>query len=434
MELQETEKLKVNTFSNEVHDIIEEVPSWPIRYGIIYFSVFILVFFYFLHLIAYPDLIHCRITIISETPSIKIFTKAAGQIQLFKQDKEQIEKNEQLALILNTTDYEDLKWLVEKIPIYREQIKETQLDQLSGYIRTDLVLGELQLDYNVFVENINTYINFKKLKIPVKKIEAYDQQIESYKQLNDQLQNQLNLKKKEVAMLSKRLEQNRSLLQSQVISAVDFENFEIQFLEQQQSLEIIKNSLINNRLLIQQLSDQKVQTLVDSDKVLYEVNNALELSLNRLESRILAWKESYLITAPVSGRLNYLNFFDDNQFIEQGQAMFAISSYSGRVYAKGMVPAEGSGKIKAKQKTLISLDNYPPYEFGYIHGLVGKIGSIPENGYYTITFELPSGLSTNLDYDIPYSPELHGGIEIITNNQTVLERILGQIYQIFRHE
>lgn len=433
MELEEKDMLEVNTFSNEIHDIIEAVPSWPIRYGIIYFSFFVLLFFFFLHLISYPDLIQCRVTIISETPSVKILTKRGGALQLFKKEKVQVSKGEELALILNTSKYEHLKLLEIEIPSYRELIQKGALDQLTATVKKNLVLGDLQLEYNAFMEALNTYVNFMKLNLTDTKNLTYDNQIRTYRKLGEQVRVQLELKEKEVALLTTRYEQNKILVRDKIISAVDFENFEIQFLEKQQSLEILRNNLINNELLIQQMNERKQEVLINENKTMYEVSSALDLTLNRLESRILNWKEQYLLIAPVSGELNYLGFFDDNQFVEQGASLFSISSFKGSAYAKGLIPLEGSGKVMPKQKALISLDNYPDYEFGHINASVDKIGSIPENGFYTITFHLPEGLSTNLTKEISFSPELQGAVEIITNDHTVLDRIFGQLSQIFRH-
>lgn len=434
MELEKKEKIEVNTFSSEVQDIIEATPSWPIRYGIVFFGIFLVVFFFFLNLISYPDLIKCRVVIISENPAIKLFSRESGQVQLLKKNRDYLKQGEEIALINSNSSYEDIKWLNEHLHLFKLLIKQNNLDQLSKIVRFDLVLGTLQSEYNGFLDAINGYINLARIDESTKKIATLEKQITDYKSLDSQLQLQLKLKEKEVSLIEKRYLLNKELLNAKVISEVDFENFEIQYLERLQSLEAMRDSKIRNLLTVAQVNERIEDVLINKNKRLYDIINLLELSIFRLESNIILWKSLHVIVAPVEGELNYLNFFDNDQFVEQGRAMFSITPVPGNIYATGFVPLEGSGKITPNQVALIRLDNFPAYEFGYINARVDKIGVIPENNLYTISLKLPDGLSTNFNKSIPFSPEMQGAVEIITNKKSILERIFGQLLQILKHQ
>lgn len=93
-----------------------------------------------------------------------------------------------------------------------------------------------------------------------------------------------------------------------------------------------------------------------------------------------------------------------------------------RVYAE--VPSARGGKIKSGQKVNIKLDAYPYLEFGTLQGETHTIEYIPDGNYYLIEVQNVKNLITNNHKTIILNEGMSGKAEIITDNRSLMERIL----------
>ena len=92
------------------------------------------------------------------------------------------------------------------------------------------------------------------------------------------------------------------------------------------------------------------------------------------------------------------------------------------VYAE--VPSARAGKIKPGQKVNIKLDAYPYLEFGTLQGLTHTIEYIPDGNYYLVEVQIVKNLTTNSHKIIFLNERTPGIVEIITDNRSLMERIL----------
>ncbi|MDY0143599.1 MAG: HlyD family efflux transporter periplasmic adaptor subunit, partial [Bacteroidales bacterium] len=101
------------------------------------------------------------------------------------------------------------------------------------------------------------------------------------------------------------------------------------------------------------------------------------------------------------------------------------------------IPSTGIGKVKPGQTVNIKLDNYPYMEFGIIKAKIKNISLVPistEQGiFYTAEIEInDSVLITNYNKSIPFSQNMTGIAEIITDDVRLLERFLNPLRSIWR--
>jgi len=92
------------------------------------------------------------------------------------------------------------------------------------------------------------------------------------------------------------------------------------------------------------------------------------------------------------------------------------------VYAE--VPSERGGKIKPGQKVNIKLDAYPYLEFGTLQGLTHTIEYVPDGNYYLVEVQIVGNFTTNNHKTIFLDERTPGIVEIITDNRSLMERIL----------
>ena len=159
-------------------------------------------------------------------------------------------------------------------------------------------------------------------------------------------------------------------------------------------------------------------------------------SLNLLNTSINKWKESYLLTAPIVGKIS-LNGLTEQQFVQRGeQIMTVVPVQSDLIVGRAKLPVAGSGKVQPNQKAIIKLDNYPYREFGIINGQVVSKSLVPKDNVYTILIALPitkkKTLRTSMGKELPFAQQLQGKAEIVTEDKGFLQRIGEQMYGVIQ--
>jgi hypothetical protein len=89
------------------------------------------------------------------------------------------------------------------------------------------------------------------------------------------------------------------------------------------------------------------------------------------------------------------------------------------------LPIQGSGKVKAGQRVLIQLDEYPTDEFGYLEGFITSFIPVSFDQHYRVNVRLRQGLTTTLNKKLPLQPELQGTAEVMLDEQKLFYRIIG---------
>ena len=137
--------------SEEVQEILTQVPTWMIRWGNTLMFLLILMLLFISWFVKYPDVISTQVMITTTIPPEKIYAKTSGQIEvLLKNDGDKIEENATIAIIENSANYKDV-FLLKSI-----------LDTLSINTNTFsfpinsipyLVLGDITTSYATFENN-----------------------------------------------------------------------------------------------------------------------------------------------------------------------------------------------------------------------------------------------------------------------------------------
>ena len=151
-------------------------------------------------------------------------------------------------------------------------------------------------------------------------------------------------------------------------------------------------------------------------------------SFNQLKKAIKDWERLYVLKSNINGNVSFLNYWNINQTVNQGDLVFTIiPSENSSFVAKLKTPSQNSGKIKIGQTVNIKLENYPDTEFGVLNGTVKNISLIPDaEGFYFVDVELPSKLITSYNKEIDFKQEMRGTAEIITEDLRLIERFFYQ--------
>lgn len=156
---------------------------------------------------------------------------------------------------------------------------------------------------------------------------------------------------------------------------------------------------------------------------------------NALSNAIGLWKERYLELSPISGELEYLNFWKNNSFVQAGDELFTIIPDRNDVIGEVMIPSVGAGKVKLGQTANIKINNYPYEEYGMLKGKVKSLSRLTnkletQNGIidaYLVEIAFPDGMVTNFGKTLPLDFETKGSAEIITKSKRLIERLFDNL-------
>jgi HlyD family secretion protein len=114
--------------------------------------------------------------------------------------------------------------------------------------------------------------------------------------------------------------------------------------------------------------------------------------------------------------------------------MTVIPKRKEKPIGKIILPMLGAGKAKAGQQVNIKLTNFPYIEYGMLKGTISTISSVPDQGNYYVEIKLNNGLITNYNKTLPFSQEMTGNAEIITEDMRLLQRLTGPVYSLFKEK
>ena len=148
-----------------------------------------------------------------------------------------------------------------------------------------------------------------------------------------------------------------------------------------------------------------------------ELNN----TVTQLMTALHEWKTNYLPSAPVDGKVAFMQIWKKGQYVNAGETLFVIvpdgeSEFTG----KALLPMQGSGKVRTGQRAVVRLTGFSEQEYGRIEGEVVSISPVPdEEGNYVVEICLKDMSSKQP----PILKVMSGKAEIIIREQNLLERI-----------
>jgi len=326
----------------------------------------------------------------------------------------------------NEKEIEFLKSYVLEIRSYLKSSKNE-----LPLITENHVFGAMQTYFNELQKNLKNYDEQIKNTYNTSKISNLKKKKQQYQILIAISIKQLALIKQKLINAEDKYLANTNLYKKGVISKMDFYNEETAFRQKQMDVENAKRTTTDQQItllnLAQELSDLEFQ-YYENERILA---NNIQANLLEIENGIENWQQNFSFIAPVSGKLVWLEKIHQNQFIEVGKSLFAITTNNEKFIALATIPATGFGKIQTGQKARIKLNNYPTYEFGHLEGIVSKLTEIPNENTYQVEITLKNGMTSSYNKLLAFTPEMTGTAEIVTDDLRVIQRIFNQFNKLF---
>jgi multidrug efflux pump subunit AcrA (membrane-fusion protein) len=382
--------------------------------------------------VKYPDAIPAEITVTTIIPPEKLYAKNSGRLDaILVDDSDIVSKNKLLAIIENASNYKDVLLLKNIIDTLTINYKDFYfpLEELPI-----LFLGDIDADFALFERSYAEYkLNNELQPFSNESIANKFSITETKRRLNN-LISQQNLNRQELTLKKKDLERYDTLYKKGVVSAQEYDQKKLDYLQAQRayrnnnaSISQLREAINNSQ---KDLRGTEIRKAQDDNKALKTVIQ----SYNQLKRSLKNWELKYVLKSSIDGEVSFLSFWNENQTVNQGDQVFTIiptgnNSFIGKIKA----PAQNSGKIKIGQAVNIRLANYPYTEFGMLEGNIKSISLVPDNeGFYLIDVALPEKLITTYNKEIAFKQEMTGTAEIITEDLRLIERFFYQLKNIFK--
>jgi HlyD family secretion protein len=424
--------------SEEIDEILGRQPNRLIRWGIANIFIVITVILIGSYFYKYPDIIVAPVTITTENMPVNLIAKTNGKIShLFVKDKQTVTKEAVLAIIENPADFNDIQKLKLKLDAlkYCFSRKDVHLFKTINTVsfKESYILGDVQNAYMSFLSSLNDYNIFFESDFQNKKINGLRQQIQKYYALQKKIIVQSQLTSEQLGLTQFQYSRDSSLFKNKVISESDFEKSKNALLQNKFSYENAKSNIDNSKITISQLEQNILESQQQWDEKSKQLYDQLANSFNVLMNQINTWEKMYLLITPISGKVTLTKFWSENQDIKAGEnVLTVIPIKTEKLTGKLQLPVAGSGKVKVGEKVNIKLDNYPYLEYGTLRGRVQNISLVAIENNYFVEIDLPAGLTTNYNRTLPFTNQLQGNAEIITEDIRLIERFLQPLKSMFK--
>ena len=428
----ENRKPEIELRSEEFNEVLSAVPAWIVRWGITMIACVVLMLLVGSAVFKYPDVISSTVTLTGTTPVSAVVARTSGKLQeLYVGNNQQVKANALLAVIENPAGTNDILRLKELL-----RQAENSLDTIALVPSQQLRLGSLQSLYSSFYLSMSEYRQFKELAYHLKKIELVKARIVKNEVYYRNMLKQKDLSEVQAKIAHQQYARDSLLGVKGLVSKEAVEEAYSRYLQSSLSAENMERSLENLQIQLAQMNE----SLYDTEYQYLDQKNTLETQLrslvNQLRAEIDAWEINYALITPIDGEITLTQYWTNNQNVTAGNVVFNIvPTNQGEIVGKAMLPTKRSGKVRKGQKVNIRFSNYPDKEFGIVKGIVENISLIPvldvQNAKsYMVDIELPNGLRTSYNKDLPFLPEMEGQADIITEDISLLERFLMPIRKV----
>jgi hypothetical protein len=422
--------------TEEVASIIEKMPT---RFGLIITGIVIgltVLLFVFGWLIKYPEILIGQITVNTRQAPVKLLAVTAGNLILLQNKTGgTIKSGEYIAYIKNSAELKDVQ-LLDSL-LQEVNIHSVSYHKQRNFFPETLSLGDLNSKYFTFLNALYQYLDYNDQQPFKVQKDINAKLLQMQKEMLEELKNDFKNQKIKYKN-SKSLFSKDSILFSKDITAkADIEKSIIANANSELDYTAINKEITNANYQIND-AQNKLQTIA-IQKIEKERELAISLynSFYDLIDNLRKWKQTYVFVSPINGKVDFLNFLKNNDFIESGQELFKIIPNQNELIGQVYLPENGSGKVKKGQSVIIKLDNYPYNEYGSIRGKVTSISlatnqqkfseSKDKINAYLVNVSLPNGLKTNYGTELNFHSEAKGSAEIITDDKRLLNRFFDNL-------
>jgi multidrug efflux pump subunit AcrA (membrane-fusion protein) len=413
--------------SPEMQEVMSGIPGSFLKWGLFLFFAIILAILGVTWFINYPNIVTTPVTITTYNSPASLIAKAGGKIEkLIVSNGDNVTLNQAVAIIENTTRFEDVKLLTSFLETLRKN-SDWQKDVLKYDPPSNLAIGEIQSNYSRFITLFQQFKEYLRQAYIPSKLRLLEEQIKKQEEYTAELLNQKRLSEEDLRLVTNSFERDSMLYVGNLHSVTlsEFERSKQALIQKQSSHSSLKASIKNNESATLRMKETRLDLLVQLEKELHQNSLDLEEAFQMLNLAVGQWKEKYLIESPVKGKITLTSFWNENQVIKAGEILATvIPEDRSRIIVRANVPATGLGRVRVGQEVNIKLSGFPYMEFGVIKGKIRSLSLVPANDVYIAEIDLVNGMRSTYNIELNFISEMTGTADIITDNSRLIFRLI----------
>ena len=167
-ELKEDKQIELR--SEEVQEIMGQVPPWIQRWDITVMAFLMVLFLGISWFFKFPQSLNAQVTLTTATPPAELHARSSGQLDFVAvKDKERVEAGTVLAVIRNTANFRDMSELATLYHNWKSG--KITADSMWVFLeRKEWQAGEWQSVFLAFKQSLENYLNYQKRNYYPRKI------------------------------------------------------------------------------------------------------------------------------------------------------------------------------------------------------------------------------------------------------------------------
>jgi multidrug resistance efflux pump len=420
--------------SEDVLDVMGEIPSFIIRWGITIISLIVIALIVGSFVFKYPDIVSGPVTLSTEVPPANVLARASGKMdEIFVINNQKVKMGEPLGVIQNPARTEDVRLLMNGMKAWEKQ-GNNPLFAPALFAKSSLQLGSIQAAYSNFLTALNDYIQYTELRYHPQKIRIRKQQVTDQQNTLLEMKRQWNLLRQQSQSTYSIYQRDSVLHGRKLLSDESLDESRNKWLQNRQSLSALMSDINEAEFDIHSTEGDLLDLQRDYKESSSNYKLQLQTTTEQLQTEIKTWERLFLLISPIDGVAHQMGYWSENQNVEIGECVFSVlPDHATGPYAKALLPVQGLGKVHVGQRVNVRLNNFPDQEFGFLIGVVNHVSPTPDaDGQYVAEIRFPNGMVTNYNYRLPITSQMAGTAEIITDNVRFIQRIFNPMKKVFK--
>jgi HlyD family secretion protein len=308
--------------SEEVQEIVSRPPNWLVSWGItLLFGVMVLLGLGS-WLIRSPDIITAPFTLTSIDAPRAVIVRTEGKLtKLLVKDGQQVLKGQAIAYSESTADHEQILGLAKEMEQLSQTISDNRWTSIQHFaVIPYMQLGELQNDFQTFNQKLTELKSFLAGGFYLKKQKLLVDDQQDLVALGKIISEQLVLQNKDYELAKDEFERQEKLHESEVISPLEYKREKAKLLSLEMPVKNLESSVVQNR----SAQSAKQIELLELENAIQEHKVGFLQSLQTLKSKIDSWRQRYILTAPVAGKVSFSAPWQEQQHLTAGKELTTV--------------------------------------------------------------------------------------------------------------
>lgn len=365
--------------------------------------------------------------LVSNLAFVEVYPAVEGNIShLFVEDGSYVKKDAPLAVIQNPVDDHEYLLIRQSLDGISKLMSGDDTLQIATFSLPAVTeIGMLQGAFQELRSALHNLAVFSQSAEYQRHKEILKGDLRIYRETAKQLKTRESLREESVELSKSQVERNEKLHSQGLIADAEMDRIKSEWVDKKMELEALRAQILQNQLAINRCLEATAENDFEYQKLLDAKFLAIREALEKNREQLQKWEETYLLRAPVDGKVQLARAWEPQQKVSPQQvAMTILPEKQQANTVKMFCTAQDAARVKTGQSVLLEMEGYPSFTYGYLEAEVRQVSEVPTDGRYAIEAELTDGFNTTLGKHLQFNRYAEGYGKIILREHTFVAQML----------